>query len=112
MEWRETDTIIVSKCIEFIEKEIGDGKLEASCFLPVPERKESQALLMYKAWRVHLVDRMMENTIRIDLKVTSLILTKSCKPTSCISKKCRRKSGQQELTMMTTRSNCDKKILI
>jgi hypothetical protein len=60
MEWRDTDTMIVSKCIEFIEKEIGDGKLEASRFLPVPERKESQALLMYKAWRVHLVDRMME----------------------------------------------------
>jgi hypothetical protein len=60
MEWRETDTMIVSKCIEFIEKEIGDGKLEASHFIPVPERNESHALLMYKAWRVHLVDRMME----------------------------------------------------
>jgi hypothetical protein len=60
MEWRETDTMVVSKCIEFIEKEIIDGKLEASRFIPVAERKESQALLMYKAWRVHLVDRMME----------------------------------------------------
>lgn len=60
MEWRETDTMIVSKCIDFIEKEIIDGKLEASHFIPVPERKESEALLMYKAWRVHLVDRMMK----------------------------------------------------
>ena len=60
MEWREIDTIIVSKCIQFIEKEINDGKLEASRFIPVPELKESQAIMFYKAWRVHLVDRMME----------------------------------------------------
>ena len=60
MEWREIDTIIVSKCIQFIEKEINDGKLEASHFIPVPELKESQAIMFYKAWRVHLVDRMME----------------------------------------------------
>ena len=60
MEWREIDTMMVSKCIQFIEKEINDGKLEASSFIPVPELKESQALMFYKAWRVHLVDRMME----------------------------------------------------
>lgn len=60
MEWREIDNMMVSKCIEHIEKEIGDGKLEASHFIPVPEVKESQALMFYKAWRVHLVDRMME----------------------------------------------------
>jgi hypothetical protein len=60
MEWREVDTMMVSKCIEYIEKEITDGKLEASRFIPVPELKESQALMFYKAWRVHLVDRMME----------------------------------------------------
>jgi hypothetical protein len=51
---------MVSKCIQFIEKEINDGKLEASHFIPVPELKESQAIMFYKAWRVHLVDRMME----------------------------------------------------
>ena len=60
MEWREIDTMMVSKCIEHIEKEITDGKLEASRFIPIPELKESQALMFYKAWRVHLVDRMME----------------------------------------------------
>jgi hypothetical protein len=60
MEWREIDTMMVSKCIQFIEKEINDGKLEASRFIPVPVLKESQALMFYKAWRVHLVDRMME----------------------------------------------------
>ena len=60
MEWREIDTIMVSKCIQFIEKEISEGKLEASHFIPVPELKEAQALKYYKAWRVHLVDRMME----------------------------------------------------
>ena len=60
MEWREIDTMMVSKCIQFIEKEINDGKLEASRFIPVPELKESQAIMFYKAWRVHLVDRMME----------------------------------------------------
>ena len=60
MEWREIDTMMVSKCIQFIEKEINDGKLEASHFIPVPELKESQAIMFYKAWRVHLVDRMME----------------------------------------------------
>ena len=60
MEWREIDTMMVSKWIQFIEKEINDGKLEASHFIPVPELKESQAIMFYKAWRVHLVDRMME----------------------------------------------------
>jgi hypothetical protein len=60
MEWREIDTMMVSKCIQFIEKEINDGNLEASRFIPVPEVKESQAIMFYKAWRVHLVDRMME----------------------------------------------------
>jgi hypothetical protein len=60
MEWREIDTMMVSKCIQFIEKEINDGNLEASRFIPVPELKESQAIMFYKAWRVHLVDRMME----------------------------------------------------
>lgn len=60
MEWREIDTMMVSKCIQFIEKEINDGKLEASRFIPVSELKESQAIMFYKAWRVHLVDRMME----------------------------------------------------
>jgi hypothetical protein len=60
MEWREIDTMMISKCIEFIEKEITDGKLEASRFIPVPGLKESEALTIYKAWRVHLVDRMME----------------------------------------------------
>ena len=39
MEWREIDTMMISKCIEFIEKEITDGKLEASRFIPVPELK-------------------------------------------------------------------------
>ena len=52
MEWREIDTIMVSKCIQFIEKEISEGKLEASHFIPVPELKEAQALKYYKAWRV------------------------------------------------------------
>lgn len=60
MEWREIDTMMISKCIEYIEKEITDGKLEASRFIPVPDLKESEALTYYKAWRVHLVDRMME----------------------------------------------------
>ena len=60
MEWREIDTMMVSKCIQYIEKEIGDGRLEASQFVPVPQLKESQALIFYKAWRVRLVDRMME----------------------------------------------------
>lgn len=60
MEWREIDTMMVSRCIEFIEKEITDEKLEASRFIPVPGLKESQAFMFYKAWRVHLVDRMME----------------------------------------------------
>lgn len=65
MEWREIDTIMISRCIEFIEKEITDGKLEASRFIPVPELKESQAFIFYKAWRVHLVDRMMEEYDKI-----------------------------------------------
>ena len=39
MEWREIDTMLVSKCIQFVEKEISDGKLEASRFVPVPESK-------------------------------------------------------------------------
>jgi hypothetical protein len=60
MEWREIDTMMMSKCIEYIEKEMTDGKLEASRFIPVPDLKESQAFTYYKAWRVHLVDRMME----------------------------------------------------
>jgi hypothetical protein len=60
MEWREIDTMMMSKCIEYIEKEITDGRLEASRFIPVPDLKESQAFTYYKAWRVHLVDRMME----------------------------------------------------
>jgi hypothetical protein len=62
MEWREIDTMLVSKCIQFVEKEISDGKLEASRFVPVPELKESQAFAFYKAWRVHLVDRMIEES--------------------------------------------------
>jgi len=62
MEWREIDTMLVSKCIQFVEKEISDGKLEASRFVPVPELKESQAFAFYKAWRVHLVDRMLEES--------------------------------------------------
>jgi hypothetical protein len=61
MDWREIDTMIVSsKCIQFIENEINDGKIDASRFVPVPDLKESQALNSYKAWRVHLVDRMMD----------------------------------------------------
>lgn len=55
MEWREIDTIMVSKCIQFIEKEISEGKLEASHFIPVPELKEAQALKYYKAWRGHIL---------------------------------------------------------
>jgi hypothetical protein len=65
MEWREIDTMMVSKCIQFVEKEISEGKLEASHFVPVPELKESQALGFYKAWRVHLVDRMMEESDKV-----------------------------------------------
>jgi hypothetical protein len=34
--------------------------LEASRFIPVLELKESEALIFYKARRVHLIDRMME----------------------------------------------------
>lgn len=60
MEWREIDTMIVSKCIQFIENEINNGKIDASLFVP-----ESQALNFYKAWRVHLVDRMMEENDKI-----------------------------------------------
>ncbi|MGH9923940.1 MAG: hypothetical protein ACRD5B_01045 [Nitrososphaeraceae archaeon] len=60
MEWREIDTMMISKCIKYIEMEITDGKLEASGFIPVPDLKESEAFTYYKAWRVHLVDRMME----------------------------------------------------
>ncbi|MGH9951708.1 MAG: hypothetical protein ACRD5J_08795 [Nitrososphaeraceae archaeon] len=52
--------MMISKCIEYIEMEITDGKLEASGFIPVPDLKESEAFTYYKAWRVHLVDRMME----------------------------------------------------
>ena len=54
MEWREIDTMMVSKCIQFIEKEINEGKLEASHFGPIPELKEAQALKDDKAWRIHL----------------------------------------------------------
>lgn len=35
MEWREIDTMMVLKCVQSIEKEISDGKLEASRFIPV-----------------------------------------------------------------------------
>lgn len=76
MEWREVDTMIVSKCVQFIEKEINDGKLEASRFIPVPELKESQALIFYKAWRVHLVDRMMKEYDRNRSEDYSSNLTK------------------------------------
>jgi hypothetical protein len=76
MEWREIDTMIVSKCVQFIEKEINDGKLEASRFIPVPELKESQALIFYKAWRVHLVDRMMKEYDRNRSEDYSSNLTK------------------------------------
>jgi hypothetical protein len=62
MEWREIDTMMVSRCIQFVEKEINDGKLQASRFIPIPELKESQAYAFYKAWRVHLVDRMMKES--------------------------------------------------
>jgi hypothetical protein len=65
MEWREIDTMIVSKCIQFIENEINDGKIDASRFVPVPDLKESQALNFYKAWRVHLADRIMEENDKI-----------------------------------------------
>ena len=60
MEWREIDTMMISKCIKHIELEITGGKLEASGFIPVSDLKESEAFTYYKAWRVHLVDRMME----------------------------------------------------
>ena len=65
MEWREIDTMMVSRCIEYIGKEITDGKLEASRFIPVLKLKESQAFMLYKAWRVHLIDRMMEEDDKI-----------------------------------------------
>jgi hypothetical protein len=65
MEWREIDTMMVSRCIEHVEKEIADGKLEASRLIPILELKESQAFMFYKAWRVHLVDRMMEEYDKI-----------------------------------------------
>ena len=60
MEWRQIDTMMISKCIQYIENEISAGRLEASHFVPIPEFKETHALMYYKAWRVHLVDRMME----------------------------------------------------
>jgi hypothetical protein len=60
MEWRQVDTMMISKCIQYIENEISAGRLEASHFVPIPELKETRALMYYKAWRVHLVDRMME----------------------------------------------------
>ena len=60
MEWRQIDTMMISKCMQYIENEINAGRLEASHFVPIPELKETRALMYYKAWRVHLVDRMME----------------------------------------------------
>jgi hypothetical protein len=39
MEWREIDTMMVSKCIEHVEEEITDGKLEASRFIPIPDHR-------------------------------------------------------------------------
>jgi hypothetical protein len=64
MEWRQIDTMMISKCIQHIENEINAGRLEASRFVPIPELKETRALMYYKAWRVHLVDRMMEEDDR------------------------------------------------
>jgi hypothetical protein len=64
MEWRQIDTMMISKCIQYIENEINAGRLEASHFVPIPELKETRALVCYKAWRVRLVDRMMEEDDR------------------------------------------------
>ena len=66
--------MMVSKCIEHIEKEMTDGRLEASTFIPVQELKESKAFMLYRAWRVHLVDRMMEeyDKIRSETHISDL----------------------------------------
>jgi hypothetical protein len=74
MEWREIDIMMVSKCIEHIEKEMTDGKLEAPTFIPVRELEESKAFMLYRACRVHLVDRMMEeyDKIRSETHISDL----------------------------------------
>jgi hypothetical protein len=68
MIWRQTDTMMVSKCIEYIEKEINEDRLKASDFVPVHGLKEAQAFMLYKAWRVHLVDRMLKEYDRNHLE--------------------------------------------
>jgi hypothetical protein len=60
MNWRRIDNMMVSKCIQYIQKEIDEDRLEPSNIIPISGLKETQALMYYKAWRVHLVDRMME----------------------------------------------------
>ncbi len=71
MEWRQIDTMMISKCIQYIENEINAGRLEASHFVPIPELKETRALMYYKAWRVRLVDRMMQEDDRRQTNDTS-----------------------------------------
>jgi hypothetical protein len=103
---------MVSKYIEHIEKEITDGKLEASHFIPVLELKESEALIFYRAWRVHLVDRMMEEHDKNRSEKYHSDPTKELKDDTMYFKKVQDKERQQKLNMMTIKSNPSKNGLI
>jgi hypothetical protein len=59
MNWRRIDNMIISACIQRIQEEIDEGgSLRASGL--VPPNNVAPADKAFEAWRVHLLDRMME----------------------------------------------------
>jgi hypothetical protein len=53
MNWRRIDNMLVTWCIEHIQKEIDSGDL-----VPPPIATAAQ----FNAWRVHMLDRMMDES--------------------------------------------------
>jgi hypothetical protein len=67
MKWRTIDKMIVSACIQRLQREINEGDIEASELIPDPSLNEERAKEFFNAWRVYLIDRMMKEYDRNDV---------------------------------------------
>ena len=62
MKWRQVDNMILSKCIQIIQKEIDEGEKEAMDFIKLPGVNEEKAREFFIAWGVYFIDRMIEES--------------------------------------------------
>lgn len=96
--------MMVSRCIDLIEREMIEGGLEASRFIPVPQLKGSQNLILYKMWRVDLVDKTIEEKDNNRAENYISDPTKELQDDVAYFNKVHEEERAQKLTTMTIRS--------